>query len=293
MSAKKITKQNKKGGFADHLKREEVAFSKIAAKELEKCPWATKILEEPKVARAIQVEPNHNRDYSDLNEIKSALFEVRFAYNIFKLGLPGEYEYRCGIRNSSVDFKITKGNSTWLVELTSLRARNGDYVGSEHYCSISALKENAQEVMDIVKVQRAILSKILDEKGNQIKFPSIQSNVIHMILVDMRSPIGGMSDHYDGFNIAYGSKRLIAVDNGVYCRKWVDQNGKESLIKGLFDKCHPESGSSHVRERIHVLGFVLEKDYAENELIDKIKFFYNPQYFQQGAELPIFCNKTV
>ena len=104
----------------------------------------------------------------------------------------------------------------------------------------------------------------------------------------MRSFNAGILDCYDYVNIAHGSNCLTNIEDGVYCREWKDQNGNNCLIKGLFDSNHPDPRSKYVRENIHILGFVHESDYTENELSEKIKLFYNPlltssiYYFKHG-----------
>ena len=291
----KTSELDKKGCFADYLIQDEVVFSKIAAKELEKILWAKKLLEEPKVTRAIQTEPDNNRKYSDLNEIKSALFEIRFAYSVYKSGLIAEYECNCGLGDTSIDFKIEDSNYTWLIELTSCResseVKKNTTISDNYfnYCSISNPLKNSPEVVDIIKTQHAILNKVCN-KAKPIKFPVIQNSNnkgLHMILVDMRSFNAGMSDYCDYANIACGSKFLINVDNGAYCRNWIDQNGKVNLIKGLFDPDYPDIRSKRIHESIHILGFVHESDYDEKELITKTRLFYNPRFFDKEQKLPI------
>ena len=293
----KITTQNEKGCFADYLKSEEVSFSKMAAETLKECPWAKKLLNDLKINRATQVKPDNNRDYASFNEIKSALFEVRFAYSLYKLGLTAEYEHDCGLGDSSVDFKIKIGNYTWLIELTSCREslevkkHTTIYENYFSYCSVSNPVSNSPEVVDIIKTQQAILNKVFNKKNKPIKFPSPVpgENFVHMILTDMRAFNAGGSDTYDYCNIAFGSDPLKNVNGGSCCRYWRDKD-KEHIIQGLFDTTHPETRSVNIRDRIHVLGFIFEKTFNENELIENMECFYNPQFYRSESKSPIFCN---
>jgi len=220
---------------------------------------------------------------------------VRFAHAIYEAGLNAQYECSSGIGNSSVDFKIINVPG-WLVELTSFRI---SAAVKEHtvtkgniseYLSITGDNSNAPEVRDIIKSQEAICRKVSDscnfkEKGNPIKFPEIKENSYHMLLIDMRSFNAGMSDLYDYWNIAYGSTSLINYNHGIYCRNWCTPDGKTSLIKGLFDDLHPDNRSQYIRDKIHVLGFVHEKHYAEQELINNIYFLYNPKFFKSKMDI--------
>jgi hypothetical protein len=113
----------------------------------------------------LQCTSNPGRSDDEKSEIKSALFEIRFAYAIHCAGCIAEYECSSGIGNSTVDFLIHGKNnqSRWLVELTSLREskaikNNTSTCGNVSECvSISSQYENSIEVIDIIKVQQAIL----------------------------------------------------------------------------------------------------------------------------------------
>lgn len=271
---------NEKGRFSDYLTYDEIKFSKQAGDTLKKhSSWANKMLKEGKILKALDVTPELDRSYDKLNEIKSALFEVRFAYAIHMAELQAEYEFSCGIGKKTIDFKITNSHE-WLIELTSLRESSavkenifGDK-NSFSYSSITTVSDvkNSPEIRDIIKAQTAICRKIC-------KFPETTSNAYHMILVDMRSINIGCSDRVDYWNCAYGSKTLAHFDDGFYYREWIDQNGQKKPIKGLFDE------DECIRTRIHALGFVSEKEYTGNEIFTKMKIFGNSHLFKSKSEL--------
>ena len=288
-----MEKNRKQGILSDNLTDREVTFTKKAAESLSNVDWARKLLKSNKIARALAVTPNRNRSYDDTNEIKSALFEVRFAYAIYKAGLNAEYEFSSNMKGSTVDFKVI-GNTNWLIELTSLRessaVKDNTKTENEYFEFISRTKagaENSPEIRDLIKLQSAICCKISDSKtpnkiGNPIKFPEIKPNLYQMILVDVRSFMGVGGDFYDWFNVAYGSKKLASLDQGIHCRYLKDNEGKISLIKGLFEEDHPDLRSQHIRDRIHALAFISEKKYDENEIITNMCLFPNPAYFEEN-----------
>lgn len=290
------SEKNKAGWFTDYLSEKEVSFSLEAAKKLQACPWAKTLLKEQKITRAIKKleQHKHGKEFNqdERGEIKSTLFEIRFAYNIFTLGLTAEYEHRNGVGKSSTDFKVIKDGNTWLIELTSCResneVKNNTIVTDDWACynSISSPSKNSSEITDIIKIQQAILNKVVNKNDNPTKFPEVQENFFHVILVDMRSFNAGHSDRYDYFNIAYGSETLSSIcDNNANCREWIDQNGKQNPIKGLFDDAHPDPRSRYLHERVHILGFISEEKYIENELLkpDTIYLFYNHRFFHNKS----------
>lgn len=279
------------GFFTDHLSQEEVDFCKNAAEVLRiNAPWATKLLNDPKIARAINITKDKNRSASDTKQLKAALFEVRFAYGLYQIGYTADYEYLAGIGNSTVDFKVNN-DPTWLVELTSLRegeavkaATNKNDKDIYFYASLTKPGENAPEVIDIVRAQRAICSKISDINSQPTKFPAPTPEKYHMIIIDIRSFNAGGVDPFDYLNIAYGSKILTTKENGVFCRFWIDETGKEELFKGLFDGEHPDPNSKLIRERIHALGFIAEDSYEDNILMEKLEIMRNPLLFKTKEE---------
>lgn len=259
---------------------------------LKNIPWAEKLLKDDKIQRAVSLKRKPKKA-SKLFEAKSALFELRFAGLIHSLNLTAEYEYKTGLGNSSVDFKIKKNNKTWLVELTSLKEskevkKNTRVKGNQFsYISISKATENLPEVFDLIKVQAAIINKTINGKMKSIKFNKPKRNTYNIILVDMRAFNAGISDCFDCFNIVYGSELLLNPKYEFNVRYWIDENGKSSLIKGLFDKNYPNA--ENVRDRIHAIGFILKNDFFDNEMNKKIIFFHNPKFFKNMGDFKKVC----
>jgi len=288
----------KKGMFSDPLTIPEVMSGKRIYDELKKIVWAKKLLNDNKVKTAISCKPNSRRKVSELFAIKSALFELRFAGLIHSLNLTAEYEYKTGVGGSSVDFKIEKNKKQWLIELTSLKEsievkKNTRVKGNQFcYLSISKNNENSPEVFDLIKVQNAIINKTINNDGKPIKFDKHKRNVYNIILIDMRAFNAGAADYFDCFNIVNGSELLLNPKYGFYVRYWIDEKGQSSLIKGLFDKAYPDKNAKNVRNRIHAIGFVLEKDFSDNEMNKKIMFFPNPKFFKSMEDFKKICPLT-
>lgn len=276
----------KKGVFFDPLTKSEVANGKKTYESLKDVNWAKKLLNDNKIKKSISIKPNSCRKVSDLFMIKSALFELRFAGLINSLNLIAEYEYKTGVGYSSIDFKIEKDKKTWLIELTSLKeskeVKKNTKVKDNFFCyfSITKKNKNSPEVFDLIKVQSAIINKTINSKGHPTKFNKTKPNTYNLILVDMSAFNAGSADYFDYINIAYGSKSLLNPKGEFSARYWIDEKGNSTLIKGLFDKDYPDKNARYVRNRIHAIGFVLEKNFSENKLNEEIIFLPNPKFFK-------------
>lgn len=282
--------KNRKGFFTDNLSEEEVFFSKNVAECIEKSKWGKKLIQDRKISRALKIRPDPSREYDELNQIKSAFFEVRFAYSLLLMKFPVEYEAKLGIGNSSVDFKVKDGNNTWLIELTSLResdaVKNATFTCKDdiiQYSSVDEGKCNSANVRDLIRLQEAIYGKVTKKNNNKIeslKFPAVTKNTYHAVIVDARSFNAGMFDCGDFLIAVYGSHQLEHIEDGVFCRFFIDKEGNSSHIQGVFEDNNNKIESKIVCEKIHFICFTVEHEYKENELIEKMLVFANPKYFQ-------------
>jgi len=215
----------------------------------------------------------HNHFYKDkIINIKSSFFEIRFAYSILLAGLKAEYEYKTGRDEKSIDFKIfgSKTKNNFLVELTSLRDSKAIKKGTwknESFFGFSSItssfdNENSAEIKDLIKVQDAIL-----EKAN--KFSTILNGTYHIIIVDMRGFLTGPADQIDFHYIVFGGEDLDDTNK----RHSIDSQGNREVIKGLFEE---SCRNQIVREQIHAIGFILEKNYTGNEIRTQTKLLINP-----------------
>ncbi|HAT1971657.1 hypothetical protein [Legionella pneumophila] len=277
------------GKFTDFLSDDEVSFSKNAGKALQKSKWSKKLLADNKISGALSIEKNRNRTYEEFSSIKSALFEVRFAHALQQMKLDVEYEAKTGVGQSTVDFKFNYNNSIWLIELTSIResdavkkATSTNKDGHYDYLSITNNTTNSPEILELIKLQNVIFNKA-QQNGKSHKFPQILDNTYHVIIVDVRSNDAGISDHFDYHIVTYGSRSLENVNDGVYCRSFIDKGtGIIQHIKGVYEPNNPDSNSKIIRERIHFICFIKEEEYKENEIINKMDVFPNPNFFKDS-----------
>jgi hypothetical protein len=87
--------------------REGEAMQKVLP-ELNEVQWAKPLTE------------RIDRDGGLKSENMPLLFEARFAHGLYLQGLTPEYEYRGGVGDTVIDFRVP-GNPDWLFELTSIR----------------------------------------------------------------------------------------------------------------------------------------------------------------------------
>jgi hypothetical protein len=82
-------------------------------------------------------------------------------------------------------------------------------------------------------------------------------------------------DNYDYIQISHGSDRVP----GPYVKWWNNQP-----IKGLFQAANPTKASKYVRERIHILAFVCEREYMDTEICSKVFCAPNPIMFPSAEQ---------
>lgn len=282
-----MLKSQQFGCWSNILTDREYTFSKQAGEILRGVPWALKMLQEDKVKRALEHE---FYPYEQLiGTTKSALFEVRFARALYESNLVVKYEYKTGVGSSSVDFSVQKegeNQAKWFIELTSLlkseaiKESTQKHQNSSSHSSSTAYENrwNSAEVRDIIKVQQAILNKVTDKNGKPIKFPKIDEgknkpSSFNVIIVDIRTFNMGISDVGDYINFLFGNEKFPDE----YKRYW-DKDGQKELIRGLLDENHPDPRSKILKENIHAIGFVKEKNYTLGEISSVIKLYANPRF---------------
>lgn len=243
------------GKFTDYLSRNEVINSQEYAAILAKSGNWDVFLKTNNIKNALNIKQDPERTFDELNSIKSALFEVRFAHLIHQLELTAEYEFNLNIHGNkksqqpkTIDFKINVlENTNILVELSSLRERycqkKKTWIRDEFFgCCLGG----NDEVSEYFKIQN-----ILIEKAK--KFPSaITKNQYNIIVLDVRSSILNSSDCYDYHNVL---SRILCLTH--------------QSDDGELD---------HLRRNIHYFGFVVEKKYTPDELANEIKWFKNPKF---------------
>ncbi|OGP80685.1 MAG: hypothetical protein A2Z08_10690 [Deltaproteobacteria bacterium RBG_16_54_11] len=241
--------------WTDILSSQEAEYTKTAIEELKEIEWAKPLLS--------KIQKNGGL----CSETMPLLFEVRFAYELYKANITAEYEYSANIGNSTIEFKLNT-LPQWLIELVSIREsgplKNATTEISTWYGRFShrELSTNANDPLqseeaEMIRVAGKIGEKVL-LNGQPTKFPQ-PNNTYHLILVDMRGYLGSGGDRHDYEHIACG---YDAQNNPFPPHCW---NGE--IIKGIFDSSNTKLKAAHIlRERIHFIGFITEKNYTEGEI---------------------------
>lgn len=275
---------------ADKMKREEVEATVTAAKELETVTWAAPLLRRTRdiITRLSEGLADHDSYLRNplIDSDKAILIEVRFARALHRSGANAIYEYETGVGDSSIDFKI-EGTPSWMIEVMSLRESNAvrdaswqDGPFSGMLLSTDAEDPKQSEEGEMIRAQERISEKVYDHHRNAPKkFPPPNGN-LSMILVDARGFLGDqgvLGDQFDWHHIALGAAGLHSRN----VRTWINQKtGRREPIQGLFESENTRPASVILQERIHFLGFVCEKSFADDELVASIRYYANPQLFR-------------
>ena len=134
----------------------------------------------------------------------------------------------------------------------------------------------------MIIAQMKIGEKVLT-KGIPTKFRQ-PSEMIHMILVDMRSYLGLGGDLADYRQIAYGA-------DGIPPR--LTHYWQSQPIKGLFEDIpnHPLHAATLIRERIHFLGFIAENEYRSDEIRERTYCLPNPHLLKtENAQIKAYLS---
>lgn len=288
----------KLGKWADRLTTEEVVFSREAANALMTADWGNEFCSSDSIKTILnELKSPENISDDSILRAKALLFEIRFAYSILQSGLSAKYEYKAGVEDSSIDFIVygKENDRDWLIELTSLRESQKvkDSTITNGNFSTYISPSNDDEMDDIIRAQRAILSKVANQNSNKpTKFPPLDNSTSRAIVIDMRSMnAGGGADKMDICNIVYGSRRLVGkgIDYEVYSKQWKRQDGSYEYVRGVFETDHPDERAKFLQERIHALVFISEKKYETGHINSIIKVAYNPKLRSEdvGFNFPI------
>jgi hypothetical protein len=211
----------------------------------------------------------------------SSLFEIRFAAAIAAAGLFAEYEHSSGVGNSTVDFRVAL-DPPWLVELVSLHETDAFKAAtwSNGACQGYMLRTDADDPKqstegETLKAQERIGAKVFEQKRGPIKFPEPDGS-IHMVMVDARGFGGdGHDDAADWSQIAHGPRGR----NPALC--WTDRKtGVRMPIKGLFEPQCPLAAAQTLQARLHVIGFICERTFAEKEISARAVYRCNSSLFE-------------
>jgi len=264
--------------WSNHLKDREVKYTKYVIDKLKNISWAKPIIK------------RFNNEGRFISENMQTMFELRFAYELHKAGYIPEYEYNAGVGNSTIDFKVNNDKNNWLIELVSLRTskaakRATKKVGENEYHQIlsSEFSDKQTEEEEMITAIQKVGEKVY-QNNKIIKFPIIESNVYNMIFIDARGYLNQGGDGYDYRQMAWG-KNGIPPEFVHYSK---NDEGNLEHIKGIFEESCPIKSSEYVRERIHFLGFVNEREYKDSEIKNEAFYFFNYHLFKNNDEKKAF-----
>lgn len=291
--------------WSDVLTPAEIKYSILAREQLRKSQYkgALNLLRDQKIEKAFDQIDQQELALEEILNIKSFLFETRFARDIDSENLEFDYEYKIeeSKKSKSIDFfikpKLSKLDG-WLIELTTFKTSQSvkeNTIFTNYSSGIqtftyssgesSESKENSPEVRDIIKAQRAILKKAE-------KFTKVLPGIYNIILMDIRGFNFGINDEGDFLNIVYGSKVFLkGEESHIYVRQWTNPKTKEKhLVKGIFDENYEENCSDEIKEgfnclkkNVHGIGFISEKNYKPGEIVKKVKLYGNPNIFGEES----------
>jgi hypothetical protein len=140
----------------------------------------------------------------DKSNLLALTLELNFAYQFESSGrLNCTYEVsQDAQQNSTIDFlRVSPGGEQVFFELRLIQQPQdiadsiaGQIENTERY-KIALDAEDDQDA--VVRIQRNILSKIQDKKGNPIKFLSVAKSAINIVVVDIADCMLGMMDIHD------------------------------------------------------------------------------------------------
>jgi hypothetical protein len=215
------------------------------------------------------------------------LFEVRFAYELHAADVTPVYEHSAGVNGSTIDFRLPAARD-WLVELVSLRAsapsksaiRKTGMLYEQVLTTMASERAQSEEA-EMITAEQKIGEKVLAD-GKPTKFPP-PGNAINAIVADMRGYLDEGGDVFDYRQMAYGAAG-IPEEHQWMIHYWEAEPGKLEAISGLFEKSNRLRSAPLIQQRIHFLGFVREREYAEGEIRNTAYYLANPHLFASEGE---------
>ncbi len=177
---------------------------------------------------------------NDKSNLLALTLELNFAYQFESVGLELTYEVsQDAQQNSTIDFlRVSPGGEKVFFELRLIQQPQdiadsiARQIESTERYKIALDAEDDQDA--VVRIQRNILSKVQDKKGNPIKFLSASKTAINIVAVDIADCMLGMMDIHDCMLACQG-------DSGV----------EEPYRRGVFGLFQPDM--PHFPQHIHDL----------------------------------------
>jgi hypothetical protein len=250
----------------------EAAYCQQIAESLKDLSW-TKLLLQRLIEAGGVSNPNS----------RPHLFELRFAAELARSGAAIDYEYRAGVDNTTVEFRVVTPSSEWLIELVSLGVsrpvRDATKLkGDLWFRELSSDAEDCRqtEEREMVLAQEKIVQKVFDwRRQRPVKFPEVAPDRFHVIVADVRGYLGdGDGDCIDYAQMAYGEAG-IPSDYRAFTHCWPPRQG--SPIPGLFQGENSlVTGARTLQDRIHYLVFVNEMTFGPGHFGSQLFWASNP-----------------
>ena len=137
---------------------------------------------------------------NDRGNFLALTLEINFAYQFESSGRELQYEVsQDAQQNSSVDFlRVSPEGERVFFELRLIQQPQDiaeSIAGQIENTERSSIALDAEDEQDaVVRIQRNILNKVQDKKGNPIKFLSTAKNAFNIVVVDIADCMLGMMD---------------------------------------------------------------------------------------------------
>ncbi len=215
-------------------------------------------------------------------------FELRFGYALRRAGIDPKHEIP-GEGDSTLDFGFEHGGKAWNVELLRLEETDAvkaatticvDADGTEWTTRILRTGQDEQKQSSEGETLKAVerICQKLENGGKPHKFPPADK-AINVLLVDFRNFATRGGDKADRVHVALGGDCLPEP-----FRMYWEYNGKRTLVTGAFNPRTKSKGADNVRERLHLLGFVNEREFKPESFGGSIQFFINPNLVKTEDE---------
>lgn len=237
----------------------EVLYSSECRDVLRLAPWA-RPLERPIDNRGLEkADP-------------SLRFELRVGRLLSDRSPAVQYEWPTGVGGSTVDFRVVLGKD-WLIELTEVvMAYEVDQQCNWHATSdpgvfrravhLGSGRDHEHRHLTPEGDSMRLRDKIVEKAR---KFPAPGERV-HAVLVRANSFQLGAADIDDWLQLAYGPEAV---------REEAQLTFQGNEVAGLFAPANDDTRT--LRERVHLVGFARERDFAPDEIARRAIWARNPE----------------
>jgi hypothetical protein len=255
------------------ISTEELVYSREAFESIKGVAWLSPLVREFK----------ENGGFSKLDDNRPFLFEIRYAADLVHRNIQAKKEAVCGVGKTNVDFEILQ-DIKCLIELVAINEssiiRDGRVTTTEvlspgvEIKTMSLISNAADQRLTVAKemivCQGKILEKASTKDGKPHKFPSPSDKTLHIILVDARGFCGGEGPDADQMKqMTHGPASMKAKE--LPDIQWYG----DAAVEGLYVPGYPDIRAPLLQERIHGIGFVNEKHFGPNGVLDQTTYYPN------------------